>query len=109
MKTKNRLLEMEFQKGLRLSGLWHTIYHEGIRGHHIMFEQEVVKAAEKQSHLQSHPDSLTHAVVDVMSQPTLDGIKQSLGHYDQPIKSDIYRLYKRALTRWQGSRIAKLN
>ena len=111
--VKNWLLESEIQRGLRHTGLWHVVYHEGIRGHHILFEKETIKAAEAKDqltvNLQSSSDDLVSAVVSVLKQPTLSELKSSLHAHDSKVKLDLFRLYKRALLRYRDSQALSMN
>lgn len=110
--VKNWLLESEIQRGLRVSGLWHVVYHEGIRGHHILFDKDTISAVEGHSEaesLRTPSDELETAVMKVLRQPTLAAVKTSLKGYDPKVKSDLFRLYKRALRRYSDARALKLN
>ena len=102
-------LNIEFQKNSGLSGLWQTVYYEGIRGHHMLFDKRTIAEAEKNPNLESKDERLSAAVIQVLSQSTYGGIRETLKNYDQNIKKDLFRLYKRALDQYQGLRRANLN
>lgn len=109
MKQARSVYENFFENAypsLPLPKIWQVIYHEGIRGHHIMFSSADLSAIQeyfgsKDFRLsESDSELIADLSARLFSSNDLQEMRQLLRGVSLPHKVVLFILYRRALTIW---------
>ncbi|MFK7826508.1 MAG: hypothetical protein AB8G05_20350 [Oligoflexales bacterium] len=88
-----------------LPPLWHVLYYEGIRGHHILFAPGDMDRFDRQPGLfrfsdDETRDRFTSLMTEFLQQPSLSEMKLFIQSQPFQMREAIYRFYKGWLRRW---------